>query len=298
LHHGFVRKDLPAMKNSKTLFHDLVSGIKLPEDKEEIESIVYQVMEYVFGLTRTDVLAEKSIADDSEKQRALRRIVQRLNKYEPIQYITGEAEFYGRKFKVNPSVLIPRPETEELTEELLSHWEELFSDKKPVRILDIGAGSGCIPITLKLEKGEAEVFATDVSERALKVAEENSKRLNAEVKFLKHNILDEDIPYRELDIVVSNPPYISVEEKNLMKRNVVEYEPPLALFVPNDDPLLFYKSIARKGLVVLNNGGLLIVEINERYGKEVAAALKDEGFTNIEIIKDLSGKDRMVKGLK
>jgi release factor glutamine methyltransferase len=285
------------MKNSKALFHDLVGQIILNEDQEEVQSIVYQVMENVFGLSRTDILSEKQVDVEKIEER-LSEIVKRINKHEPIQYIFGHAYFFGRKFKVNPSVLIPRPETEELVNLVLSETKnQSIQSKEKIRILDIGTGSGCIPVSLNLEIQNAEVFAVDISEGALNVAKQNANDLRADVQFIQLDILNNDIPFQNLDVIVSNPPYIALNEMKTMSNNVIDYEPHLALFVKENDPLIFYKAIAAKSTTVLKSGGLLTVEINERFGKEVSSILEQNNFQKIEIIKDLSGKDRIVKGI-
>jgi release factor glutamine methyltransferase len=280
------------MNNSKILFQDFVRQITLKESAEEISGMAYLVFEHVFGISKTDVLSEKLIPTSQADLQRLVETVKRINQHEPVQYILGEAEFFGRRFKVNPAVLIPRPETEELICEVKSIVRHEAS------MLDIGTGSGCIAITLALEVPGSKVFATDVSDRALLVSGENSARLGAAVKFLKHDILRERIPFDNLDVVVSNPPYITFDEKEQMRPNVVDFEPHLALFVPENDPLIFYKAITSKAFAALKGGGLLCVEINERFGRDVAKLFFDSGFEKIEIIRDLSGKERMVRGVK
>lgn len=283
------------MKNSKTVFQDFIANITLKESNDEIKSIAHLVFAKVLGLDRTDILTAKPTILTSEQEDELYSIAQRINKHEPVQYILGEVEFFGRLFKVNGSVLIPRPETEYLIHEIL-HYANL-QKKHNLKIMDIGTGSGCIPITLKKELPEAFVTATDISIDALTVARDNAAILNAPVEFIQHDILTQDIPLGELDVVVSNPPYITQTEEAAMSRNVLQYEPHLALFVPDDDALKFYKAITIKAREVLTGGGLLIVEINERFGNETAALLKANHFHHVAIIKDLDGKDRIVKGI-
>jgi release factor glutamine methyltransferase len=280
------------MNNSKTLFQDFLSQITLNEDKAEIISLAHLVFDRVLGISKTDLLSQKHIQATTNDLEKLDTIVKRINQHEPIQYILGEADFFGRRFKVNASVLIPRPETEELVREVKN-----FSHPAAV-ILDIGTGSGCIPITLALEISGAKVSATDVSDKALMVAKENAKNLGAAVHFLQHNILTEEIPFRDLDIVVSNPPYIALSEKESMAPNVKDFEPHLALFVSENDPLLFYRVIAAKAQAALKSGGLLCVEINERFGERVKELFQDEGFGEVTVIRDLSGKERIVRGIK
>ncbi len=288
------------MKNSKALFQDLVKQITLNEDRDEIHSMAHEILENLLGLSRTDILSEKQI-ETSKIEAKLTDVIKRVNQHEPIQYIFGEAYFFGRKFRVNPSVLIPRPETEELVRLIISEMKNrpthsIDIDSK-IKILDIGTGSGCIPISLALEITDSEVFAIDISEDALQIAQQNATSLNAEVQFSRLDILNDDIPFQNLDVVVSNPPYIALSEKKDMGNNVVDHEPHLALFVEDEDALIFYSAIVSKSKKVLKSGGLLAVEINERFGKEVADLFKHNNFQAIEVIKDLSGKDRIVKGI-
>lgn len=285
------------MKNSKTLFRYLVSSIQLRESREEIVSMVYILMEHLFGLTRTQVLADVPLHVTSDQELAMQQVIERLNAAEPIQYVVGESYFFGRRFMVNRAVLIPRPETEELVREVVAAIHSQFSTPK-IHILDIGTGSGCIPITLALEIPGANVMAIDVSDEALSVAAQNAALLNAVVNFVKHDILSASLPEDSFHVIVSNPPYIGNSEKTTMKQNVLDYEPHVALFVADDDPLIFYKAIARQAFRALKDTGLLAVEINERYSEEVAAIFLKEGFTAIKIIPDLSGKPRIVKGIK
>jgi release factor glutamine methyltransferase len=289
------------MKNSKTLFQDFIEQVTLPETPEEISSIAFLVFEKLFQVSKTDIFAGKPIEVSMDTTARLADIVQRLNDHEPIQYILGEADFFGRTFKVNSSVLIPRPETEELIREVLSFVTSSahktgFTEK--IKILDIGSGSGCIAITLSDEIAKAEVYATDVSPDALAVAQKNSQQLSAPVSFIIHDILKENIPMDTLDVVVSNPPYITPGEKMEMKENVVEHEPHLALFVPEHEPLIFYEAITKKSMKALKSGGKLFVEINERYGSEVSGLFLNCGFMDVRIVKDMAGKDRIVEGEK
>lgn len=278
------------MSNSKTLFDDFVSRITLNETREEIEMIAGLVFEKLFSITPTDLMKGKSIELSADQVRYVNQVAQRINTGEPVQYILRQAHFYGRPFYVDPFVLIPRPETEELVSSVLKH--------SPLHTaLDIGTGSGCIPITLSLERPDVKVYATDISKQALAVAKSNCLTLNASVEFLEHNILTEEIPFTNLDVVVSNPPYIGHSEKASMKRNVLEYEPHLALFVSDEEPLVFYKVIAAKSKKALRKGGAIMFEINERFGKEVSAILTQEGYHDVLLIKDINGKDRIVKGI-
>ena len=285
------------MNNSKAIFHDFVRQITLTDDAEEISAITHLVFEKLFDITRTDILREKELLLSDAQKTFLKDVIRRINDHEPVQYILGEALFFGRNFLVNPSVLIPRPETEELIREILA-YVKAHSKKATVKILDIGTGSGCIPVTLSLEIPRCEVYATDISQDAIHVAKLNSKIHRANVSFVLNDILKEDIPFPSLDVVVSNPPYITFSEKGEIKSNVVDHEPHLALFVPENDALIFYKVLAVKGFNALKNQGLLCVEINERFGREVSEIFSKAGFREVKILKDISGKDRIVSGTK
>jgi release factor glutamine methyltransferase len=276
------------MTNSKELFSEVVKRISLPEPKAEIESIVYLLFEKKWRLTRTDILAEKKT---TITWMDVEPYVHRINTHEPIQYILGEADFYGRPFMVNPSVLIPRQETELLVQEIINHTK---SRKAPLTILDIGTGSGCIAITLALEMN-CVVHAVDVSLNALELAQENATHLNAAVTFSQQDILNEPIN-QKFDLILSNPPYISQGEKQTMKPNVLDYEPHTALFPVGDDALIFYKTITTKAQKALNPGGSLWFEINEHYAKEICEIMEASGFESVTVLKDWSGKDRVVWG--
>jgi release factor glutamine methyltransferase len=280
--------------NSKKLFSDLVQKTTLTESVDEIQQLVFRVLEHELGLSTTEILMEKEVEISTETLTRINDIVERLNRNEPIQYIFGEAEFLGRKFLVNASVLIPRPETEELVK-LVPHPAAPYpTGPNEINIIDIGTGSGCIAITLKAFMPQANVYATDISEDALAIARQNVERLEPEVQLIKHDILQEDIPVTAVDIVVSNPPYIAHYEKQAMQQNVVAYEPHVALFVQDDDPLQFYKAIALRAKKVLKPGGKVLVEINERLGEDTAKVFEAEGYSDISIIKDISNKDRIV----
>lgn len=277
--------------NSKQLFQDFVSRISRT-DRDEANAIGYLVFDNLFGLSRADILAGRNIGSDQSNR--IFDIADRVNADEPIQYILGESGFYGRKFLVNPAVLIPRPETEELVSEIV-HFARRQKNTV-IKILDIGTGSGCIPITLSLEIANAQVFATDISHDALELAKKNAEKLNASVNFLHHDILTDALPWMNLDIITSNPPYIALAEKASMSAHVVNHEPHLALFVSDGDPLIFYRMIAAKAKQTLASNGLLIVEINERFGAEVKNIFLQNGFTDVSVVKDISGKDRIVRG--
>jgi release factor glutamine methyltransferase len=284
------------MKNCKELFRELIREITVNEPMEEIESLAYVLLQDCFGITRIQVLAGDPVNWSARENERLLTAIQRLNSGEPVQYITGLAPFFGRGFEVRPGVLIPRPETEELVLEVIRFISDI-NRHRPFRILDIGTGSGCIPVTLALELPDVSVMATDISDRALSIARQNVLEYKVAVQLLLHDILKYPIPFVELDVVVSNPPYVTNSEQHLMNRNVVEHEPPLALFVPDEDPLLFYRKISLKAREVLNPGGLLAFEINERYGSEVMILLAQHEYENVELLRDISGKPRIVKAL-
>jgi release factor glutamine methyltransferase len=289
------------MKNSKALLQQVIDGIDLEESAEEIRSIAYVLLTGLFNITKTDILAGKMVPFPEDTSRVLQKFLLRLNKGEPVQYVLGEEYFYGRKFQVNPSVLIPRPETEGLIRAALSYEARLSERNNKgvgLKVLDIGTGSGCIPVTISLELPAANVFATDVSNAALSVAVGNAQRYGANITFIEHSILTEQIPIADLDVVLSNPPYVTVKEKELMNTNVLKYEPHQALFVPDNDPLIFYREISKKANEVLKTGGFLAVEINERFGKDVEDMFLHAGFKEVEIQADISGKDRIVSGVK
>ena len=290
------------MKNSKTIFHEVIDTIELKESPEEIRSIVYFLLTRLFDITKTDILAGKMVLFPEATVQTLQKAVKRINQGEPIQYILGEEHFFGRKFHVNPSVLIPRPETEGLIRVILNYRSLLPKNKykiTPFRVLDIGTGSGCIPVTLFNELPPVRhVYATDVSNAALSVAVNNAEIHHAEITFIEHDILKEKLPLTALDVIASNPPYVTEGEKNQMNLNVLGYEPHEALFVPDNDPLIFYREIVRQSYDILNPGGLLAVEINERYGQEVSGLFANGGFREVRIETDIAGKPRIVHGLR
>ena len=243
----------------------------------------------MLGQTTIDYYLGKDIILSSKEMQKLNGILARLLNFEPIQYIQGTARFLERSYHVAPGVLIPRPETEELAEVML---REIPSD---ARILDIGTGSGCIAISLSKAFPNAKVTAWDVSEDALCIARRNNDDLQASVCFVKQDVLawrgDGGQCY---DVIVSNPPYITESEKQEMERNVLDWEPFSALFVPNNDPLLFYRRIGELGRMMLVDGGRLYFEINRAYGEATAMMLCGQGYTGIRILKDISGNDRFV----
>lgn len=259
----------------------------------EAAAMAKHILTEKFQLSALDLYAGKDMNFSSEKLSEVNDILTRLKSYEPLQYIIGETWFCGFRFKVTPAVLIPRPETAELIE-----WIVENGNGERKHILDIGTGSGCIPVSLALMMNAPVVSAWDISEEALTVAAENAHINNADVAFSRVDVLGTEIPYVKVDIIVSNPPYITESEKVDMEKNVLEWEPGLALFVPDNDPLRFYRRIAEIGLKILNDGGLIYFEINRAYGRETVEMLSSMGYKSIELRKDLSGNDRMIKALK
>lgn len=262
----------------------------------EAGALAKWILTEVFHFSTFDLYAGKDMNFSENDRDRLEDILNRLRDYEPLQYVLGKAEFGGLSFEVTPDVLIPRPETLELVEWITADCQ----GTEGVRILDIGTGSGCIPVTLykRLEAYRPQVASWDISEKALEVAGRNAVANGAVVTFCCQDVLSESLPETEVDVLVSNPPYIAEKEKASMERNVLDWEPGLALFVPDDDPLLFYRRIAEAGLRILSPGGRLYYEINRAYGKETVALLERLGYTEVELRKDLSGNDRMVKAVR
>ena len=243
----------------------------------------------ILGQSMTDYYLGKDIALSANKETELENILIRLCQYEPIQYIQGKARFLGRDFHVAPGVLIPRPETEELVERIVRETPA------GANVLDIGTGSGCIGISLAMSVKDAQVTAWDISSEALQIARGNARTLGAEVRFVQCDVLTVQPGADEhYDVIVSNPPYVTEHERTTMEPNVLKWEPSLALFVPDDDPLRFYRRIADLGRQLLVPDGHLYFEINQAYGKDTAEMLYECGYTSIQIGKDLSGTDRFV----
>ena len=243
----------------------------------------------ILGQSNVDYYLCKDIDLSGNEEEKVKSILQRLEKYEPIQYIEGKKYFSGREFYVRQGVLIPRPETEELVELAAQ------ACKQNAKILDIGTGSGCIAISLSKKLPEAEVHAWDISEMALEVAKQNNEQLKASVHFEQHDILTYQATGAEaFDLIISNPPYIAESEKADMEPNVLAWEPSIALFVPDNDPLLFYRRIGELALRMLTPNGKLFFEINRAYGDATKQLLCNQGYKNIHIQKDLSGNDRFV----
>ena len=276
------------IKDLRTNFIDSLSGIY---DSEEILSFFYILSEDILNLKRVDVAMRLDQGVSVKQIEIFDKIKQRLEKQEPIQYILGQAHFYGMSFKVTPDVLIPRPETEELVDWILKDVPKEAS----LNILDIGTGSGCIAVSLAKNLPKARVYAIDVSERALEVAKENAKSNKVKVTFIKEDILKVESLFQKFDILVSNPPYVREMERQEMKPNVLNNEPSLALFVSDKDPLLFYEKIAILANEKLNNKGVLYFEINQYLSFETKKKVEELGFTSVEVREDIFGNKRMIK---
>ena len=248
------------------------------------------VMEECFGLTHTDILLGKDNQISEENQARLLEITGRLLKNEPVQYVLGYADFCGHRFAVRPGVLIPRPETELLVQKALELGYGMEGVTEP-EALDIGTGSGCIAVSMAL--AGCRVTAMDISEEALEIAMQNATALNAEVAFVHENILQPSRTAQQWHVIVSNPPYICLHEAEVMERNVLDYEPHNALFVPDTDPLIFYRAIASYAMSHLSAGGWLCLEINQAYPDEMEKLLSSFGFKDVTIQKDQYGKDRI-----
>jgi release factor glutamine methyltransferase len=269
----------------------------------EIRSFGFLILESVCHLDKSAVLRDRDRQLSPDEQLQIEKIVGELKNYRPIQYILGETEFYGLRFKVDENVLIPRPETEELVDLIKTdHGKSScachcgLDPQSPLSMLDIGTGSGCIAIALAKNLPDVAVYALDISEGALAVARQNAAENGVEVHFFRHDIL-KDLPDglpQKWDVIVSNPPYITPAEKSGMSKNVLDYEPHAALFVPQDNPLLFYERIADVGLNRLKADGSLYLEINALYGKETTGMLKEKGYRFVQLFRDISGKDRMI----
>lgn len=261
-------------------------------DEREAQAVVRMMLEERFGLTLTDIVCDGVARLDASQQAELQGMMVKLEQGEPIQYVMGYAPFYGRHFHVEPGVLIPRPETQQLVE-----WAVEEMGKNAARsVLDIGTGSGCIAISIALEAPLSEVSAWDISTDALRIARGNAASLHAVVNFRQQDALQAPMEDREKwDLIISNPPYVMEKERREMADNVLRHEPSLALFVPNDDPLRFYRAIARYGKHALRPGGTLLFEINPLLAEDMLRLLEDESYQHVQLIADAFGKSRFTK---
>lgn len=267
-------------------------------DEKEIESFFFIILEAFHQMKRIDLALNPNFELDGMQLLQWETVLSQLKEEKPIQYILGETEFYGLPFYVNENTLIPRPETEELVEWIIKDCYVPRNDARTIRILDIGTGSGCIAISLAKNIPNAEVFALDVSEKALTIAKKNAARNGVNVTFLHQSVLEIEDLGQQFDIIVSNPPYVRHLEKVEINKNVLEYEPHLALFVEDNDALLFYRKITELAQKNLPENGQLYFEINQYLGKEMLELLEKYHFKNIELRKDIYGNDRMIKSMK
>ena len=283
------------LKEFRVYFTNTLSEIY---PKTEIDTFFFLLIEEKLDLQRVDTVMKPDFLIVDAILSELKEIISRLKKEEPIQYILGNTEFYGLPFNVNESTLIPRPETEELVEWVLKEVTELREIKvEKLSILDIGTGTGCIPISLAKNLKDVKISAIDVSSEALKIAKQNAILNNVEISFLEMDILEtEELP-QQYNLIISNPPYVRELEKVEINNNVLENEPHLALFVDDDNPLIFYSKIADLAKNHLTKDGILFFEINQYLGKETVEMLQQKGFNNIKLKKDLFGNDRMIKAI-
>jgi release factor glutamine methyltransferase len=287
-----VEKDM-TLRAFKKKFMEALSEI-FP--KTEIDSFFFILIEEKLNLQRIDTVLKPDFLIPEEQLADLKNILQRLQKEEPIQYILGNTEFYGLPFFVDENTLIPRSETEELVAWVIEEVAKLQSNTvTKLSILDIGTGTGCIPISLAKNLPNAKITAVDISSKALEVAKKNAQLNKVTIDFIELDILTTKSLPQEFDVIVSNPPYVRALEKVEIKNNVLENEPHLALFVADENPLIFYNQIADLAKQQLSKNGLLFFEINQYLGKETIALLEEKGFKNIELRKDIFGNNRMVK---
>ncbi len=282
------------LKDIKDIFNqelDLIYG------KEEVDSFFFMLIDDYFNIFRIELALKPELSITKEEQDPIFKALDDLKNEKPIQYILGKTEFFGLKFKVNNHVLIPRPETEELIDWILQN----ANIESELQVLDIGTGSGCIAISLAKHLSNSKICALDVSSDAIELAKENAILNNVEVEFIKANILNENLNVvqdKKYDIIVSNPPYVRTQDKDEIKPNVLNYEPHVALFVEDNDPLKFFSAISKFACANLKNEGLLYFEINEFMGIKVKRLLEDQEFKNIELKKDIYNKDRMIKATR
>ena len=266
-------------------------------DEGEAESFFYLILEEKHQLKRIDLALQPDLVLSENEINNWNIILEQLKKEIPVQYLLGKTSFYGLDFEVNANVLIPRQETEELVQWIIES-SNVKAKSQELKIVDIGTGSGCIAISIAKNIAHSKVFAIDVSENALATAQKNAEINNVVVTFLNKNILETTDLEQQFDIIVSNPPYVRNLEKQEIKKNVLDNEPHLALFVDDNDALIFYKKIAQLALLNLSENGALYFEINQYLGKEMIELLEEMNFKNVELRKDIYGNDRMIKGTK
>ncbi len=275
-------------------FYELLNKLKPLYDEQEASAIAHEVLQYITGLNKLQRIVEKDRSFTADQQQRFDNIESDLLKGKPLQYVVGSAWFMGKQYKVNEHVLIPRPETEELVQWIIDDHK---SENQNITILDIGTGSGCIPISLKSAMGEANITTCDICKDAIAVARENASDLNANISFQQLDFLNnkEWEKLERYDIIVSNPPYIPANEKDQIHSNVKDFEPHIALFVPNEDPLLFYRAIALFGKEHLKKEGSIYCELHTDHALQTELLFKDSGYKNVIIKEDLHGNKRMLK---
>jgi release factor glutamine methyltransferase len=284
-------EEIPHLHTVKTLLLLVQQALNLRYSEQEARSISYLLLEHVIGMPREQVYISLDKLVSNEQQQAIEAATEELKKMRPIQYILGTTSFFGLEFMVNENVLIPRPETEELVDKIIRE-----APKQRINVLDIGTGSGCIAIALAKNLSNAHIFAWDISDEALAIAELNAKNNNVKVTFSKEDILQKrNIDLNAFDIIVSNPPYVRECEKKEMSNNVLEYEPHSAIFVSDSNPLVFYKAIADIAIHSLRNNGSLYLEINENLGNETLEMIRSKGFENASLYCDINGKHRIIR---
>lgn len=281
-------------RDVKRYFNDRLKG---SFSDTELQLMLKTIVVKILNINDLEFLLNKETLRFSESELLeIRSVVLRLLEAEPFQYIVGETEFYGIIFKTDKRALVPRPETEELVSWVADHYKDMTN----ISVVDLCAGTGCIGIALKKIIPNGKVALVELSSQSIELIEENVKNIGVEVSVFTGDVLDSELysNFSELDCIVSNPPYIPNSDKKLMGKNVLNFEPEMALFVEDEDPLLFYRQIAKNGLSSLKSGGRIFYEIHENFGSEVVDLLKSIGFVNIELRKDLQGRDRMVVAQK
>ena len=282
----------------KSMFRQIVDTLVPTVEEREARALAFVVLEDAFGLSRTDIYLGKDTAFSEDDTIRLEKILRRLEQGEPVQYVIGTAQFCNLTFRVTPDTLIPRPETEELVGWVAS----LLPFEAPCSVLDVGTGTGCIAISLAKQFPRAQVTAWDISEGALAVAQQNAETNGVTVDFRQKDVLEVvndavvSMPTHAPLYIVSNPPYICERERAEMEAHVLDYEPASALFVPDADPLLFYRALARLGQQL--HAAAVLVEINQAYGQETVRMFQSSGYSNVELRRDIYGKDRMIKAVR
>ncbi|MCL2040465.1 MAG: peptide chain release factor N(5)-glutamine methyltransferase [Bacteroidales bacterium] len=281
--------------NLKTVAAHYTAKITALYPEEEARNIVWMLLEHFFGMNRLTSAVNPDLRLSESELLIFHNACKKILQHIPVQYVIGKTKFCGLSFEVNESTLIPRPETEQLVHNILNDEKLRFSS---LRILDIGTGSGCIAVALKKHRPDCELFACDISREALQMAQKNAEKHDAPVHFFCCDVLSANVlsSIPKVEIIVSNPPYVCLSEKAAMRSNVLLHEPATALFVSDEDPLLFYKAIANIAANRLNAGGKIFFEINEKFGNAVADILRTHGFTDITVENDFRGKERFAWG--